>query len=126
MLRLLDHLGDHGLHHADIAVQRASNQPGQQRDPEALGEPEDEARDGDTAQAGEDNGLAAIAIGQCSPEDSRHCFGDSVGGHQQSAVKGSVCLVSIMKVHDERVGVGKDGVERDWLREATYCCKQGD
>jgi hypothetical protein len=31
-----------------------------------------------------------------------------------------------MKVHDERVGVGKDGVERDWLREATYCCKQGD
>jgi len=62
VFRFLDHLGDHGLHDRNVAVQSASNEACEESHPVALGQTEYQAGDGYATESNENNRLAAILV----------------------------------------------------------------
>ena len=120
MLRLLDHLRNHGLHNSDVAVQSTSNETSQQGNPVALGQTKDQAGDRNATETDQNDGFPAITIRERAPTHGGDSFGDGVSGDQKTSVEGCVGFVAIVKVLDHGVCVSKNGVEGDGLREATY------
>ena len=121
MLLLLHHLGDHGLHDGHVPVQGAANEASEQGDPVTLGEAKDEAAQRNACQADQDNWFAAIAIRNGAPHDGRESLGDGIGRDEQAGIEARISVVTVMEVDGHDVGVGQNGIERNWLGEAAYC-----
>jgi hypothetical protein len=109
------------LHDGNVTVERPSNKSRSQSHPVRLGETEHDARECNAGKTDQRDGFSAIDVGNGAPAHGRHGFGDSIGRHQESSIEGGLFLGDSEVLHHFK-RVGEDGVEREWLREATYSC----
>ncbi|KAI6774238.1 hypothetical protein HG531_001087 [Fusarium graminearum] len=87
MLGQFHHLGNHGLHDRDIAVESTADKSCQKGNPVGLGEAKDKTGDGDTDESKQDDRFAANAIGQDSPPHRSQRLGERIGRNKESRVE---------------------------------------
>lgn len=118
MLGFGDQLTDHGLNHADVAVQGSAKNSSCQSYPDVGSKAENYHAEHGSGASQEEDWLSANAVGKTTPEHAHHGLCQSKGRDEQAGVGGCILFVANLKSFDELPGIGEDGSESNGLSEA--------
>lgn len=124
MIRVFDHLRNHGLNDSNITVQSTSHDSGRQANPIVLSKAEDQTGQGSASKTNQDYGLPAIAVADTSPHDTGGGLCKSKGRDQQAGEERGIRFVISSQVECKNIDVCQNRGEGNWLGKAAQCCQE--
>lgn len=119
MFRFGDQLADHGLDHADVAVQGSAEKPSYQCYPNVGGKPENHHAEHCSGTANEQDWFPSNAVRKSSPVHAHHGLRECEGRDEQARVGSCILFVANFEPLDELPGIGEDRGESNGLGEAN-------
>lgn len=106
MIRIFHQFPNHSLDNPDVPIQSTTQDPAKKRDPESRCKANEEQRQHGAETSQKENGFAADAVRQTTPEHAADGLCQGKGRDQDSGIKGRVAFTDHVKILHHHPGVG--------------------
>lgn len=106
MIRIFHQFANHGLHDPNVPIESTTQDPAKQGDPEGGSQANEEQRQHGAETSQQENGLAADAVRQTTPEHAAEGLCQGKGRDQDAGIKRRVPVGGHVKVLDHHPGIG--------------------